>query len=133
MILEYFKDGYHYKFSNDELNLTCPDGSTNPFAFVDNKATIASSEYNCNKISYISKNSLDELTINLKSKNIEIRTNSDKALKAGVQKAFEQNIISPESITLNSHTYNIKSLSNLEIRNAIDNIPKVSFYFLISS
>lgn len=31
------------------------------------------------------------------------------------------------TVTLNSHTYNIRNLSNLEIRNAIDKIPPVSF------
>ena len=31
------------------------------------------------------------------------------------------------TVTLNSHTYDIRNLSNLEIRNAIDKIPKASF------
>jgi lysM domain protein len=31
------------------------------------------------------------------------------------------------SVTINSHTYDIRNLSNLEIRNAIDEIPQVSF------
>ncbi|QKF92735.1 hypothetical protein [Campylobacter sp. CCUG 57310] len=34
LIFEYFKDGYHYKFSNDELKLTCPNGNTNLFALL---------------------------------------------------------------------------------------------------
>lgn len=32
-----------------------------------------------------------------------------------------------ETLTINSQTYNIKELSNLELRNAIENIPQVSF------
>ena len=32
-----------------------------------------------------------------------------------------------QTLTINSQTYNIKELSNLELRNAIENIPQVSF------
>ncbi|QKF92739.1 LysM peptidoglycan-binding domain-containing protein [Campylobacter sp. CCUG 57310] len=60
---------------------------------------------------------------------IEI-TNINQSKKDEIEKSIIQEITKHNSIkqiTLNSHTYNIKSLSNLEIRNALDNIPKVSF------
>ena len=35
------------KISSDEVKITCPDGSKNPFAFVDKKATMPPRELNC--------------------------------------------------------------------------------------
>ena len=47
-----------------------------------------------------------------------------------VEKEIIQAVIKHDEIqtlTINSQTYNIKELSNLELRNAIENIPQVSF------
>ena len=63
-----------------------------------------------------------------KPNNINIKINSSK--KEQIQKEAISEIIKYDfikSVTLNSHTYNIRNLSNLEIRNAIDKIPPVSF------
>lgn len=42
-----------------------------------------------------------------------------------IQAVIKHNEI--QTLTINSQTYNIKELSNLELRNAIENIPQVSF------
>ena len=53
------------------------------------------------------------------------KTHSGEIEKSIVQEITKYDFI--KSVTLNSHTYDIRSLSNLEIRNAIDKIPPVSF------
>lgn len=126
MVLEYDKDGTHYKFTNDELSLTCPDGSTNPFAFVDNKATIPS-EFGCKKGVFINELTQDKITVNYEQMQISLDTKDDESIKNGLDMALKIGGENLEQITINSHTYNIKELSNLQILNALDYIPKVSF------
>ena len=126
MVLEYDKDGTHYKFTNDELSLTCPDGSTNPFAFVDNKATIPS-EFGCKKGVFINELTQDKITVNYEQMQISLDTKDDESIKNGLDMTLKIGGENLEQITINSHTYNIKELSNLELRNAIENIPQVSF------
>lgn len=53
------------------------------------------------------------------------KTHSGEIEKSIVQEVTKYDFI--KSVTLNSHTYDIRNLSNLEIRNAIDKIPQVSF------
>ena len=55
-------------------------------------------------------------SINLNEKNKESENFAGAILSSGAEVA-----------TINSQTYNIKELSNLELRNAIENIPQVSF------
>ena len=55
-------------------------------------------------------------SINLNKKNKESENFAGAILSSGAEVA-----------TINSQTYNIKELSNLELRNAIENIPQVSF------
>ncbi|MSN96592.1 VWA domain-containing protein [Campylobacter sp. FMV-PI01] len=69
--------------------------------------------------------------IDLNKNNVEI-INTDKFKKEEIEKSIIKEVIKHKEIktlTLNSQTYNIKSLSNLELRNAIlyDYIPNVSF------
>ena len=65
-----------------------------------------------------------------KNKNtVVIKTASEVGSVKQATEIFEiiNTIPNIPTVTLNSHTYNIRNLSNLEIRNAIDKIPPVSF------
>lgn len=59
------------------------------------------------------------------SKTSTIKTNNLETQKKAIE--IFTKIDDIKSVTLNSHTYDIRNLSNLEIRNAIDKIPKASF------
>lgn len=126
MVLEYDRGDTHYKFSNDELSLTCLDGSKNPFAFVDNKATIPS-DFGCKTGVFINNLTQDKITVNYEQMRISLDTKDDESIKDGLDTALKIGGENLEQITINSKTYNIKELSNLQIRNALDFIPKVSF------
>ena len=62
-----------------------------------------------------------------KPKEIVIKADisEEKVEKEIIQTVIKHDEI--ETLTINSQTYNIKNLSNLELRNAIENIPQVSF------
>ena len=67
--------------------------------------------------------------INSKKHNVEV-IDTNKVKKDEIEKSIIEEIVKHDeikTITLNSQTYNIQQLSNLELRNAIDYIPKVSF------
>ena len=66
--------------------------------------------------------------INSKKHNVEV-IDTNKVKKDEIEKSIIEEIVKHDkikTITLNSQTYNIQQLSNLELRNAIDYIPKVS-------
>ena len=62
-----------------------------------------------------------------KPKEIVIKADisEEKVEKEIIQTVIKHDEI--ETLTINSQTYNIKNLSNLELRNVIENIPQVSF------
>ena len=88
--------------------------------------------YNLNKIdinasnpmAYINKISYDKIEQNL---TIQTQSEVDNIGEANEISQIITETTKVQTLTLNSHTYNIKSLSNLQIRNALDFIPKVSF------
>lgn len=70
-----------------------------------------------------------DITYNQQTKNIVV-TNIDGSHKDEIEKSIVTEVIKHneiQTLTINSQTYNIKELSNLELRNAIENIPQVSF------
>lgn len=67
--------------------------------------------------------------INSKKHNVEV-IDTNKVKKDEIEKSIIEEIVKHDeikTITLNSQTYNIQQLSNLELRNAIDYIPKVYY------
>ena len=59
------------------------------------------------------------------TKEAEVKANTTKEEKELVQTIFDNT--QAKTLTLNSQTYNIANLNNIELRNAIDSIDKVSF------
>ena len=92
--------------------------------YVDYKATIGTQR---GIKSYKATNELInfEFSFDKEKHTSKIKTSNANTEKQAIQTLTAIDDI--KSVTLNSHTYNIRSLSNLEIRNAIDKIPPVSF------
>ena len=88
--------------------------------------------YDLNKIdinasslmAYINKISYDKVKQNL---TIQTQNEVDSVSKAKEISQIIAETTKVQTLTINSQTYNIKNLSNLELRNAIENIPQVSF------
>ena len=81
-------------------------------------------------ISTISNSDFIQRITHEKNKNaLAIKTASEVGSVKQATEIFEIINAMPNipSVTINSHTYDIRNLSNLEIRNAIDEIPQVSF------
>ena len=72
---------------------------------------------------------IQRITLERNKKELAIKTASEVGSVKQATEIFEiiNAIPNIPTVTLNSHTYNIRNLSNLEIRNAIDKIPPVSF------
>ncbi|MDD7423154.1 MAG: hypothetical protein PUK41_07345, partial [Campylobacter hominis] len=88
--------------------------------------------YDLNKIdingsspmAYINKISYDKVEQNL---TIQTQNEVDSVSEAKEISQIIAETTKVQTLTINSQTYNIKELSNLELRNAIENIPQVSF------
>ena len=88
--------------------------------------------YDLNKIdinasslmAYINKISYDKVKQNL---TIQTQNEVDSVSKAKEISQIIAETTKVQTLTINSQTYNIKELSNLELRNAIENIPQISF------
>lgn len=72
---------------------------------------------------------IQRITLEKNKNALAIKTASEVGSVKQATEIFEVINAMPNipTVTLNSHTYDIKNLSNLEIRNAIDKIPKASF------
>ena len=72
---------------------------------------------------------IQRITLEKNKNALAIKTASEVGSVKQATEIFEVINAMPNipTVTLNSHTYDIRNLSNLEIRNAIDKIPQVSF------
>ncbi|MBO7475964.1 MAG: LysM peptidoglycan-binding domain-containing protein, partial [Campylobacter sp.] len=88
--------------------------------FLDNKATMTSNIYRCsNKVTGF------EFSFDKSAHTATIQTGNQTTKEQAIEKVFQMKEI--QTLTIDNQTYNIKNLSNLELRNAIENIPQVSF------
>ncbi|QCD51747.1 calcium-binding protein [Campylobacter sp. RM16192] len=105
---------------NNSISIECYSDKYPESKFMDNRTTMSYNIYKC-----VNKSTGFEFSFDKQRHTSTVRTNDINTQKQAIQILTTTDDI--KQITLNSHTYNIKSLSNLEIRNALDNIPKVSF------
>ncbi|RRD53766.1 LysM peptidoglycan-binding domain-containing protein [Campylobacter rectus] len=105
---------------NNSISIECNSDKYPELKFVDHKATMKYNTYRClNKITGF------EFSFDKEKHTSKIKTDNANTEKQAIQTLTAIDDI--KSVTLNSHTYDIKNLSNLEIRNAIDKIPQASF------
>lgn len=93
----------------------------------DDKAAKQSSKINIEMD--VNNSFLQEIIFEKNKNSLAIKTASEVGSVKQATEIFEiiNAIPNIPTVTLNSHTYNIRNLSNLEIRNAIDKIPQASF------
>ena len=89
---------------------------------LDHKRTIGSdlNSYDCSNTAIDFSFSFDK-----SAHRATINTINEETKQQAVNEIFSMDEI--DTLTLDNHTYNIKNLSNLQIRNALDSIPEVSF------
>ena len=118
--LEIFSNDIYAKVKDNFRLVECYSDQYPESKFMDNKATMTSNIYRCSN-----KATGFEFSFDKSAHTATIQTGNQTTKEQAIEKVFEMKEI--QTLTIDNQTYNIKNLSNLQILNALDSIPEVSF------